>query len=470
MKINATRQFKIYPLGACALLLVFGAAIFAQAQSSTNVTSLREHLRAHYDIVALQDSVGLVPHQNNDNIRLIEIHNGAIAINGAPLTAQEARERLGKDADMIFAVTYLDSAAQRELARPDSAATAPSSPDNAQSLGGNGSESESLSPNRAEPGHNDFVRIGTSMRLPKGERVDGDVVSIGGSADVDGEVARDVSVIGGSLNLGPDAIVHGDVAVVGGSMTRSPGARVDGKVAEVGIGLGGAFPWNLPSRRNFRARQISPAAGLAGTILRTTLMLMGGLLVVTLGGRFVGEVAERAAHEPLRSGLAGLVAEICFVPLLVVTVLVLAVSIIGIPLLILVPFAVAFAVVLMFIGFTGIAAHVGRLMSTRFGNQWGPYLSVAVGVLTIVAITLIARITSVALGFSSGLFVSGPLRVIGFLVEYVAWTMGIGAVILAWRSRRHPAPTPSPAPGPTGGSPVTGIIVPPPIAGAPAGQ
>jgi len=470
MKINAARQFRIYLLGACALLLLFSAAIFARAQSSSKLTTLRERLRARYDIVALQDGVGLVPHQNNDSIRLIEIQNGVIAINGTPLTAREARERLGKDADMIFAVTYLDSAAQRELTRPDSAATIPS-PENAQSPVGNGTESGSASPNPAGPGHNDLVRIGTSMTVPKGERVDGDVVSIGGSADVDGEVIRDVSVIGGSLNLGPDAIVHGDVAVVGGSMTRSPSARVDGKVAEVGIGLGGALPWNLPFRRNFRARrQISPVSGLAGTILRTTLMIMGGLLVVTLGGRFVGEVAEQAAHEPLRSGLAGLVAEICFVPLLVVTVIVLAVSIIGIPLLILVPFGIAFAVVLMFIGFTAIATHVGRWMSTRFGNQWGPYLSVAVGVLTIIAITLIARITAVGVGFSSGLFVTGPLRVIGFLVEYSAWTMGIGAIILAWRRRRHLAPTPTPTPGPTGGSPVTGIIAPSHIAGAPAGQ
>src|SRR5215469_12217765 len=99
MKINAARQFRIYLLGACALLLLFSAAIFARAQSSSKLTTLRERLRARYDIVALQDGVGLVPHQNNDSIRLIEIQNGVIAINGTPLTAGEARERLGKDAD-----------------------------------------------------------------------------------------------------------------------------------------------------------------------------------------------------------------------------------------------------------------------------------------------------------------------------------------------------------------------------------
>ena len=67
-------------------------------------------------------------------------------------------------------------------------------------------------------------------------------------------------------------------------------------------------------------------------------------------------------------------------PLLVVTVVVLAVSIVGIPLLLLIPFAVALAVVLMIIGFTGVACVVGRFVSQRMGIGRSPYLSVALGV------------------------------------------------------------------------------------------
>ena len=41
-----------------------------------------------------------------------------------------------------------------------------------------------------------------------------------------------------------------------------------------------------------------------------------------------------------------------------------------------------------------------------------------------------------------GLVIAGPLSAIGYLVEYLVWTMGIGAVILTWLStRRHFIPT-----------------------------
>jgi hypothetical protein len=102
------------------------------------------------------------------------------------------------------------------------------------------------------------------------------------------------------------------------------------------------------------------------------------------------------------------------------------------------------AVVLMLIGFTGVAFQVGRLVSDRFGIERGPYTSAVLGVLVIVGITLVARIVALAGGFAFGAVVAGPLTAIGYLAEYVAWTVGIGAGILTWHSMRHGA---SPAVG-----------------------
>ena len=177
--------------------------------------------------------------------------------------------------------------------------------------------------------------------------------------------------------------------------------------------------------------------GLLGALLRATLLILGALLVVALGRHFVEAIADRAATEPLRAGLAGLLTEVLFVPLLIITVVVLAVSIIGIPLLILVPFGMVLAVVLMFIGFTGVACQAGRLVSDRFGMKRGPYATVALGVVVVVGITLVAKIVALAGGFVFGLVVAGPLSAIGYLVEYIAWTMGIGAVILTWLNTRR---------------------------------
>ena len=421
-------RLKRYVVIACAGLLAFGTAIFVHGQTSNDVANLRTQLRARYDIVALQDGVGLIPHQRQGGIKLIEVRNGGVAINGNAVTAREARDQLGKDADLILRVTYLDVSAQRELTRADSAGTA------SQVGQQNANEAEASSPPRTRRG--DLLRFGGGVTVGRDEVVEGDVVTIGGSADIDGEVTRDVTVIGGSLNLGPEAIVRRDVAVIGGSVNRSPGARIDGKVDDVGVGV--QFPLGRRLGRNFPLwMPFLRVGGLVGTLLRVTLLILSTLIVVALGGHFVEAIADRTATEPLRSGFAGLMAELLFVPMVVITVVVLAVSIIGIPLLILVPFAIVLAVVPMLVGFAGVAYQIGRLASNRFGIKRGPYTLVPLGVLLIVGITLIARIVALAGGFAFGLVIASPLAAVGGLAEYVAWTMGIGAVILTWLGARR---------------------------------
>lgn len=440
-----TSRWRKYIVISCAGFLALCAAAFVHSQTSNNVANLRTQLRGRYDIVPLEGGVGLVPHQREGNIRLIEIRNGAVAINGNTVSAREARQQLGKDADLILRVTYLDAAAQRELAGADSSATA--SQANTEEAA---NERDGTSPERGQSHHGDIVRFGGTVSVGRNEVVDGDVVVMGGAADIDGEVTRDVTVIGGALNLGPEAIVRGDASVIGGSLNRSPGARIEGKINDVGFA--GQFPANARIRRElpYWAPWVR-FGGLGGTLLRVTLLILSTLIVVALGGRFVEAIADRAGTEPLRSGLAGLLAELLFVPMVVVTVVVLAVSIIGIPLLILVPFAIVLAVIPMLVGFTGVACQLGRFAGNRLGIKQGPYTQVAVGVLLIVAITLIARLIALAGGFVLGVAIGGSLSAVGGLAEYIAWTVGIGAVILTWLSTRRRGMPTAALPGPTAG-------------------
>jgi hypothetical protein len=87
----------------------------------------------------------------------------------------------------------------------------------------------------------------------------------------------------------------------------------------------------------------------------------------------------------------------------------------------------------------------------RFGIKRGPYASVALGVVVVVAITLVARLIALAGGFVLGLTVAGPLTAVGYLAEYAAWTVGIGAVVLTWLSTRRRG-----APAAVGAAPVAG--------------
>lgn len=177
----------------------------------------------------------------------------------------------------------------------------------------------------------------------------------------------------------------------------------------------------------------SRLGSLAATVLRVLLLVLLGLVAVALGRAPIERIAARAADGPLRPGLIGLLAEILFGPVVVLTIVVLAVSIIGIPFLVLVPVGIVLVMLVMLIGFLGLACHVGRRIAGRLGwNTRGTSTEVTLGVVAIVALTLVAKLVTLAGGFLLG----APLAAAGFVVEYVAWTVGFGAALLTWYEAR----------------------------------
>jgi hypothetical protein len=152
----------------------------------------------------------------------------------------------------------------------------------------------------------------------------------------------------------------------------------------------------------------------------------------------VEQIAERAAAEPLKSWVVGFLAEILFVPILILTSFVLAVSIIGIPLLVLVPLAIVGAMLAFLVGFTGIAYHVGRLLQSHIEPlRARPYAATLAAILVIVSPLLLARLVGLTgeLGFMVGVLVA-----VGVVVEYLAWTTGLGAAALVrFAKPAHPS-------------------------------
>jgi hypothetical protein len=68
---------------------------------------------------------------------------------------------------------------------------------------------------------------------------------------------------------------------------------------------------------------------------------------------------------------------VLFVPLLVLTTIVLAISIVGIPVLLLLPFAIVLALVVMLVGFSGAAYQVGLFVRQRMGvTSDSPFVAV----------------------------------------------------------------------------------------------
>ena len=115
-------------------------------------------------------------------------------------------------------------------------------------------------------------------------------------------------------------------------------------------------------------------------------------------------------------------------PVLVLTCIILAISIVGIPLLLLIPFVILFLLLLALVGFTGAALAIGQWARRRFslGGAAG-FADVWLGVLVILFPILVGRLVGLA-GFLTGPLVF-LLVAAGFAFEFLAWSTGFGAVL-----------------------------------------
>lgn len=314
-------------------------------------------------------------------------------------------------------------------------------------------------PERPRNTRGEVLRVGGSVTIERDERVLGDVTVILGSLTVDGEVTGDITVIAGSARFGPEAVVHRDVTVVGGSLRRAPSSTLGGAVTQVGLGgvrgyrdSGGWWQIGLPGGGWFGR------GDLYGTLMRLFILalLASGIVLVARGS--VERIARRASAEPLKAGVVGVMAQMLSVPLLVVGILVLVISIIGIPLLLLLPFVAMAVGVVLLVGFSGAVLGAGELVRSRMGAPGSAvYASIWAGA----ALILLPTMAGEAVGMAGGLFrgLGALLALTGFLLEYAAWTAGLGAFLL---NRFSPAPLAPPAPGasPSGGLPAA---PPPPV-------
>ena len=415
-------------------ILVVLAVIAASAQ--TNVDELRSKLEARFEVVPIANGVVLKP-RFRTSIKSIELSDATIAIDGSPVTGRELSERLGNDAGLVLQVSYLDPAGRRSLAL--TSAQKPTDP-TAPTTDPGSIERTDPQPPRIPRGRRreDIVRIGGSVTVDNDEYVRGDVVVIGGSANINGEVDGEVVVVGGSARFGPQADVRGDITVVGGGLSRDSSAVIRGSINEVGFG---GIPWRGEWGRSADwdwMNGIYPVARLTGTLVRITLLILLTTLVLFVAKTPVEQIADRVAADPVKSWFVGFLAEMLFIPVLIMTAVVLAISIIGIPLLVLLPVAVVALLVVMLVGFTAVAYHIGRLLQDKVDVlRSRPYAATFAGILLIVSPVLLARLV----GLTGDLgFVVWPIAAVGFLLEYSVWTAGLGAAALARFNRPTPPP------------------------------
>jgi hypothetical protein len=284
------------------------------------------------------------------------------------------------------------------------------------------------------------IAFGQDVRIERDEEVTDAAIVVGGNLAVDGRVRDGVVVVGGNLQLSATADVRGDIVLVGGTLTRDPGARLTGGISYVSFG-----EW---SRRNFgwlptvRFGEVGRWVSLAGTIARVSVLAVLMLMMLIVARAPVARVGRAALAEPLRAFVIGFAAEIFFVPLLVAASIGLALTIIGIPFVaILVPIAIVIAVFAFVLGFTALACRLGEWIEDRLGWQPGnAFIATAIGFFVLLAPTLLARFVDVAPIGAAPLTLI--LVTIGLTVEFIAWTVGLGAAITTGLGRWYTVPPP----------------------------
>jgi hypothetical protein len=277
------------------------------------------------------------------------------------------------------------------------------------------------------------ILIGKSFTLPEGAHAPEGIVVVGGDATIDGTADGDVLVVGGRLRVGPKAIIRGDVATFGGELDRDPGARIDGEVDTAHV----YWPdWNWVV--NFP--ELSPiwweGAAFAFTIGRFVLVMFLSILLVAIAPRWTGSIASRLSSGPVGSAAAGFVAEILFAPALLFLSIALIITIVGIPLVLAgLPLLVAAFGLLWVAGYAAVAGVLGARLrgSDWYVNGLGAF-DVVLGSFMLSGITLLGQVLMMTSDWL------GPLPMLvrgtGWTIEYLAWTIGLGAALTAWR-RTH---------------------------------
>lgn len=280
--------------------------------------------------------------------------------------------------------------------------------------------------------------------------VEGDAVAIGGPVEITGTVGGELVSVGGPVHLASTARVN-KLVNVGGKLSKAEGAIVEDSIADHG---GAGFSIDLSghgveirddegdhvhAERDSGVRRRSRVfdsvtdfiGGLAWRAVALSLLLFALAVAAVLAPALIDRTSDKLVQDPWKATAAGLLTEIGFLPALVAGCIFLAISIVGLFLLpVFIPLMLLALLAAFIVGFAAVAQRIGRLIADRF--EWdlsGRVTQIAVGVAGLYAICFLGWLLG-ALPGPFGILATGTW-VIGFLILCLAWTTGLGALLLA---------------------------------------
>ena len=344
---------------------------------------------------------------------------------------------------------------------------------------------------------NDLVRFGEDIEIPVGKVVEGDVIAIGGDITVRGRVRGDAVAVGGAVHVKDGGAVEGDAVSLGGGVSTADSASVGGSNVSIGKLDFGGHGWNaLPALGMFGA--IGFGMWIFSTIIEILLTLFFAWVALLLLRDRMLRASEVLAAQFGRSFLLGLLAWaglVLAIPIGIVTlviagaiaIVILCVTIIGIPLALLLVVALVLAIIGLlvgvvlaaFLGYVNGAMYLGRrVLGTRFGASTNALVAILGGLLTVAFLKGLGEVLG-TLGFFLVHPFSIAFAIAAGAMAFILTTAGLGAYVVSgfgrgsrgmgmgsynWGTSPSSAVPPSPAAPPTPAAPQA-----PPLPPAPGG-
>lgn len=241
------------------------------------------------------------------------------------------------------------------------------------------------------------VRIGGDLHIPAEDTVHGDtvtvlgkqviegnvegaVVSIFGDVEISGEVSEDVIAVFGDVILKEGAEVDGDLVNVLGKTRREGVIRIGGEEITMDAGEIG-----MRIRENIHLDSIRldrffnffhwPLWGFLLSVIWT-------LAIVTFFPKQIRNISDAIEHDGLRVGVKGLLGVI----VIVIAVVLLAITILGIPVAVLLGLAVWLAVIF---GSVAVYYLVGERLAEQFNWETSDVVKALLGTVLLSLVTMV---------------------------------------------------------------------------------
>jgi hypothetical protein len=279
----------------------------------------------------------------------------------------------------------------------------------------------------------DVVVFGEHVVIKRGQEVTGDLVVLGGEADVYGKVDGDAAAIGGHIYIAPSGHVNGSLVQVGGTIDNQSSTSGGRRVEPVMPPMPTPPPVVVPPSEQ------EPKAGFDWGW--TWFYLVDALLTIVAFLLFpvLTRQSRLNLHDnPVMAGVLGFFSPIIFV----VVIIALAITIIGIPLI---PLAVLLTILGYLVGKAAIAEFLGERILSATKRAPNPLGSELLGVALLFVLCA-----------ATGL--------VGGFTYWCLALLAVGAALPMLRAiapRRQP-PTIAPPAGPTFSPPVDPAHIHPP--------